>query len=57
MAIRKTTLSLLYTSPLSTGWTRALRSFIDEGVAALCIRQWQRAPIALTVPVRKPRRS
>ena len=45
MTNRKTTLSLLYTNSCSTGWVRTLRSFIDEGMAALCMQQWQRAPI------------
>jgi hypothetical protein len=48
MTTRKPSPSLLYTNSLSSGWVRTLASFIDEGMAALCMRQWQRAPIPLT---------
>jgi hypothetical protein len=45
MTTRKPTPSLLYTNSRSKGWVRTLASFIDEGMAALCRQQWQRAPI------------
>jgi hypothetical protein len=45
MSTRKATPSLLYTNSRSSSWVRTLASFIDEGMAALCMRQWQRAPI------------
>jgi len=51
MTNRKATPSLLYSNASSIGWVRTLSAFIDEGVAALCIRQWQRAPVPLTQPV------
>lgn len=54
MAIRKTTLPLLYTESLSAGWVRTLRSCVDEGVAALCIRKWQRVPITVSAQGPKP---
>jgi len=47
MAIRKVTPLLLYSNGPSVGWARALSSLIDEGMAALCMRQWQRAPITV----------
>ncbi len=56
MTTRKATLALVYTNSGSTGWVRTLSSFIDEGMAALCMRQWQRVPVPLKpvelVPVR-----
>ncbi len=45
MTTRKAIPSLLYTNSRSIGWVRTLSAFIDEGMAALCMRQWQRALI------------
>ncbi len=45
MTNRKATLSLLYTNSSSASWVRTLSEFIDEGMAALCMRQWQRVPV------------
>jgi hypothetical protein len=42
MTNRKPLPTLLYTNSRSIGWVRRLSLFIDEGVAALCMRQWQR---------------
>jgi hypothetical protein len=50
MTNRKATPSLLYCAS-SVSWVRTLSSFIDEGVAALCMRQWQRAPLTVTQPL------
>jgi hypothetical protein len=47
MTTRKAAASLLYSTGPSINWARALRSFIDEGMAALCVRQRQRAPIVI----------
>ena len=47
MTNRKATPSLLYSNASTIGWVRTLSSFIDEGMAALCMRQWQRAPLTL----------
>ncbi len=47
MTTRKATLALLYTNPVSAGWVRTLSAFIDEGMGALCMRQWQRVPVPL----------
>jgi hypothetical protein len=51
MTTRKAPPSLLYPNGPSIGWARALRTFIDEGMAALCVRQWQRAPITVARPL------
>jgi hypothetical protein len=48
MTSRKPQPALLYTSALAQGWTRALTSFIDDGLAALCKRQWQQAPLVIS---------
>ena len=58
MTNRKATPSLLYSAASSIGWVRTLSSFIDEGMAALCVRQWQRAPVVVAQPamVASPRR-
>lgn len=49
MTNRKATPSLLYSaSPI--GWVRKLNSFVDEGMAALCVRHWQRASLTLVQP-------
>ena len=47
MAIRRAPPNLLYSSTVSTSWPRALRSVIEEGLAALCVRQWQRVPVTI----------
>jgi hypothetical protein len=51
MTIRKAAASLLCSTRPSINWERALRSFIDEGMAALRIRQWQRVPIVVAKPL------
>jgi len=51
MTHRKATPSLLYSSASSIGWVRTLNAFIDEGMAALCMQQWQRAPVRVAQPV------
>jgi hypothetical protein len=58
MTNRKATPSLLYSTASSIGWVRTLSSFIDEGMAALCVRQWQRVPAKVVQPamVALPRR-
>ncbi len=58
MTNRKATPSLLYSTESSIGWVRTLSSFIDEGMAALCMRQWQRAPVVVSQPamIAYPRR-
>jgi hypothetical protein len=45
--------SLLYSGTPAVRWVRTLTEFIDESLAALCARQWQRAPIAV-LPCSKP---
>jgi hypothetical protein len=54
MTHRKATPSLLYSNASSIGWVRTLGSFIDDGMAALCMRQWQRAPLAGARPLVAP---
>jgi hypothetical protein len=54
MTQRKPAPSLLYSSVPSTGWVRTLSSFIDEGVAALCMRQWQSVPVRIAQPLVVP---
>jgi len=54
MTNRKAIPSLLYSTASSIGWVRTLSSFIDEGMAALCMRQWQRAPLTVAQPVMVP---
>ncbi len=58
MTQRKATPSLLYSNASSIGWVRTLSAFIDEGMAALCMQQWQRAPATVAQPmmVALPRR-
>jgi hypothetical protein len=56
MTNRKSTPSLLYSTASSIGWVRTLSSFIDEGMATLCMQQWQRAPLAQPLLVALPRR-
>ncbi len=51
MTHRKATPSLLYSTASSIGWVRTLSAFIDEGMATLCMKQWQRAPATVTQPV------
>lgn len=58
MAMRKTNPSLLYTEGPVAGWARVLEKFIDDSLAPLCIRQWQRAPLTIqhrSAPLRRPR--
>jgi len=50
MTTLKAALSRLYWNGPSTEWAHALRSFVDEGLAALCIRHWQRVPITVATP-------
>jgi len=54
MTQRKAAPSLIYSSASSIGWVRTLTSFIDEGVAALCMRQWQSAPVRVAQPIAVP---
>ena len=54
MTQRKAAPSLLYSNASSIGWVRTLSSFIDEGVAALCMRQWQSAPVRVAPPIAVP---
>jgi len=51
MTNRKATPLLLYSNASSIGWVRTLRSFIDEGLAAVCMQQWQRAPLTCARPL------
>jgi hypothetical protein len=51
MTTRKAAASHLYSTGPSINWARALRSFIEQGMAALCVRQWQRAPIPIANPL------
>ena len=48
MTSRKSQPALLYTSALAQGWSRALTACIDDGLAALCKRQWQQAPLVIS---------
>ena len=48
--------SLLYSAAPAAQWVRTLTEFIDESLAALCARQWQRAPIAVLQTVPRQRR-
>jgi hypothetical protein len=50
MTTRRTAPLRLYWNGLSPEWARTLRSFVDEAMAALCMRQWQRAPIPVATP-------
>jgi hypothetical protein len=50
MTTRKATPSLLYPNTRSSDWVRVLSSFIDEGLAALCMRQWQQVPVIVVQP-------
>ena len=54
MTTRKAAPSLLYSNGPSINWVRSVRSFIDEGMAALCMRQWQRVPITVAKPLDLP---
>jgi len=54
MTQRKAAPSLFYSSASSIGWVRTLSSFIDEGVAALCKRQWQTASVGVAQPIAAP---
>ncbi len=54
MTNRKATPSLLYPNASTIGWVRTLSAFIDEGMAALCMRQWQRAPATVAQPTTVP---
>jgi hypothetical protein len=56
MTTRKAAPSLLYSNGPSIDWARAMRSFIDEGMAALCMHQWQPAPITVAKPLDLPAR-
>jgi hypothetical protein len=38
---------LLYSGSQAVDWVRTLTQFIDESLAALAVRQWQRAPITV----------
>ena len=49
MATRKAASMRLYWNGASTEWARTLRSFADEAMTALCIRQWQRASITVAI--------
>lgn len=51
MTNRKAAPSLLYSNASTIGWVRTLRAFIDEGMAAFCVRQWQRAPATVAQPI------
>jgi len=47
---------LLYSGSQAVDWVRTLTQFIDESLAALAVRQWQRAPITVArqvVPVQR----
>ncbi len=60
MMVRNATLSVFcsktpasaWYSNTPTSWERTLSSFVDEGTAALCVRQWLRA----SFPTAQPRR-
>jgi len=56
MTIRKATASFFYSSPSSIGWVRTLSAVIDEGLATLCMRQWQRVPLTIAQPATPPTR-
>ena len=48
--------SLLYAAPPAADWVRTLTQFIDDSLAVLCVRQWQRATIVVPQRVAVPRR-
>ena len=48
MRIRKATPDFLYANLRALDWARMLSSLLDESLAALCIRQWQRVPVTNT---------
>jgi len=46
----------LYSEAPAIEWVRTLTQFIDESLAGLCVRQWQRAPIPVPLSVAPYRR-
>ena len=51
MTTRQAAPSFRYSNGPSIDWAWAMRSFIDECMATLCICQWQRAPITCAKPI------
>jgi hypothetical protein len=43
--------ALLYSQGAAAGWVRTLTQFMDESFVALCVRQWQRAPLPIPASV------